>query len=240
MSRPRRTLPPVFLFITLLGIPPGPPEALAAESAEAPRFDVRHMDAGVDPCDDFYRYACGNWMKSNPIPPDRGSYGRGRELQEHNLIVLRGILEKAAAPDSARSPVTQKIGDLYASCMDDKSSDARPPAPIKPELDRIAAMKSKSELGTVVGRLHSRGTFIAFSRFSGATPLFGFGSQGDFRDASRVIAGADQSGLGLPDRDYYLKDDEKSRSTRKDYQEHLTKTPCWETPRPAPRRRRST
>src|SRR5262245_17465835 len=132
MARPKRTLPPVFLFVSFLALPPVPPDATAAEPAAAPKFDVKYMDTATNPCVDFYQYACGTWMKNNPIPPDRGSYGRGRELQEYNLTVLKGILEKASAPDPTRPAISQKIGDFYASCMDDKASTARPPAAIKP------------------------------------------------------------------------------------------------------------
>jgi endothelin-converting enzyme/putative endopeptidase len=224
MPRSKRSLTPVFCFVALLVLPPAPPQATAAEPGAAPKFDVKHMDTSVDPCVDFFQYSCGTWMKNNPIPPDRGSYGRGRELQEYNLTVLKGILEQASTADATRSPIAQKTGDFYASCMDEKAGGGRPPAPIKADLDRIAAMKSKADLAAVVGSLHARGTFIAFGRFGGATPIFTFGSQGDFRDASRVVAGADQSGLGLPEKDYYFKEDEKSAATRKDYVDHLTKT----------------
>ncbi len=223
MPRLQRTLPPIFLFVTFLALPPAPPAASAAEPSLAPRFDVKHMDASVDPCVDFYQYACGTWMKNNPIPPDRGSYGRGRELQEYNLAMLKGILDKASTPDPTRTPVNQKIGDFYASCMDDKAAVGKPPAALKPDLDRIAAMKSKADLAAVVGSFHARGSFLAIGR-GGSTPIFGFGAQSDYRDASKMVAGADQSGLGLPEKDYYFKEDEKSVATRKDYLDHLTKT----------------
>jgi len=223
MIQRMRPLPALLVSVAIFGAPALAPGASSGEPSNAPAFDLNHMDRSADACGDFFQFACGNWMKNNPVPPDRGSYGRGRELQEYNLTVLRGILEKASAPDPGRSPVLKKIGDLYASCMDEKGADAREMSPIKPELERIAVLKSKSDIAREVGRLHRDGTVITVGR-SGAKALFGFGSQGDFKDASQVIAGMDQSGLGLPDRDYYLKEDDKSRETRQQYQEHLAKT----------------
>ena len=212
------------LICVLLAIPVGLAASRAAEPSQAPSFSVSNIDKSVDPCVDFFQYACGAWMKNNPIPPDRGSYGRGRELQEYNLTVLKGILEKASAADPNRSPVIQKIGDMYASCMDEKGADAKGASPILPELERIAKMKSKSELAAQVARLHSQGAIIVISRGGGPPAAFNFGSQGDFKDASMVVASTDQGGLGLPDRDYYLLTDEKSKEIRRQYQEHLTKT----------------
>ncbi|MCI0658638.1 MAG: M13 family metallopeptidase [Acidobacteria bacterium] len=212
------------LICVLLALPVHPAASRAAEPSQAPGFSVSNMDKSVDPCVDFYQYACGAWMKNNPIPPDRGSYGRSRELQEYNLTVLKGILEKASASDPNRSPVIQKIGDLYASCMDEKGADAKGASPILPELEWIAKVKSKSELAALVARQHSQGAVIIMGRGGAPPTAFNFGSQGDFKDASMVVASSDQGGLGLPDRDYYLQNDEKSKELRRQYQEHLTKT----------------
>ena len=212
------------LIAVLLALPAGIAVFHAAEPTPAPAFSVDNMDKSVDPCVDFYQYACGTWMKNNPIPPDRGSYGRGRQLQEYNLSVLKDILDQASAPDPGRSPVMQKIGDMYASCMDEKGADARGAAPLQPDLERIAKMKSKSELAAQVARLHSQGAIIIIARGGGPPPAFNFGSMGDYKDASMVIAASDQGGLGLPDRDYYLQADDKSKEMRRQYEEHLTKT----------------
>jgi endothelin-converting enzyme/putative endopeptidase len=202
---------------------PAATTAPAASPAKSKGFDIGALDRAVDPCADFYQFACGTWIKNNPIPPDRGYWGRGGEVQERNLLVLRDILEKASAPDPKRTPVMQKIGDFYASCMDEKGADAKGTSPIKPELDRIAKIASKADLAAEIGRFHSGGATHGPTRGIGGI-LFDFGSLQDFKDATSVIAGVDQGGLGLPDRDYYLKDDPQSTDTLKKYQEHVAKT----------------
>jgi predicted metalloendopeptidase len=179
----------------------------------APRFDIGTIDKSVDPCVDFYQYACANWMKSNPIPGDYGSWISFSEVYEHNLAVLHAILEKASANDPGRSPVTQKIGDFYAACMDEKAANQRRFAPLQPELDRIAAIKDKTQMIEV----------MAHEQMIGPNPLLGFGAQPDFHNAEMTIAAIDQSGLSLPDRDYYLKDDADMVGLRKLYLDHLQK-----------------
>jgi endothelin-converting enzyme/putative endopeptidase len=164
---------------------------------------------------DFYQFACGTWIKNNPIPPDQSRWGRFNELAERNREILRQILEKAAQPDPKRSALEQKYGDFYASCMDEKAIESKGATPLKPELDRIAQLKSKSDLAAEIAHLH--GGIV------GPRVLFAFNSVPDLHDATRMIANVDQGGLGLPDRDYYLKDDPKSVETRKRYAEHVKK-----------------
>jgi len=176
-------------------------------------FDLAAMDKSVDPCSDFYEYACGTWRKNNPIPPDQARWGRFNELAEYNRQVLREILEKVSADDPQRSPVLEKIGDFYQSCMDEPAVNARGIAGLKPGLDRIAAVKSKTDLVDTIAYLQSLGVNV----------LFGFRSQPDLHNASMEIAGVSQGGLGLPDRDYYLAQDEKSKETREKYLAHVTK-----------------
>ena len=185
-----------------------------AKPADIRSFDLNAIDKSVDPCNDFYHYACGTWLKNNPIPPDQSSWGRFNELHERNQMVLRSILDKQSADNSSRSPVNQKIGDYYYSCMDEAAIEAKGTAPVKPYIDKIDAMKDKSEIPIVLGGLHR----------AGANAFFGFSSEPDFKDSKIDIASADQGGLSLPDRDYYFKTDAKSVETREKLEKHIAKT----------------
>jgi putative endopeptidase len=176
-----------------------------------PALDITSMDRSVDPCVDFFAYSCGSWIKNNPIPPDQASWDVYSKMEDENRGRLRGILEAASAPDANRNAVTQKIGDYYASCMDEKVVDAKGAEPLKPQLQRIAAISSKAEIADVAAAMADDNV------------LFRFDSIQDFRDANQVIADADQGGLGLPDRDYYTKDDAKSVDLRKAYLAHVQK-----------------
>jgi endothelin-converting enzyme/putative endopeptidase len=175
-------------------------------------FSVDNIDKATEPCTDFYQYACGNWMKNTQIPADQSEWISFNEIYERNLITLRGILEKAAANDTARSPVEQKIGDYYSSCVDDKSADAKGLDPLKPELDRVAAVKDKGGLMEAIARV----------QLLGPNPLFNFYSSSDLHNADMVIAYIDQGGLTLPDRDYYIKDDSAKVEMRKHLAEYVT------------------
>jgi endothelin-converting enzyme/putative endopeptidase len=183
----------------------------ATPNASMVRFDVKAMDKTADPCTDFYQFACGNWMKSNPIPADQARWGRFNELDERNKYVLRAILEEAAKPDPNRDSVTRQIGDYFAACMDEKGIDARGLAPLKAELDRIRAISNKSQLAAEIAHLHR----------SGVSSLFEFGSGQDFKDSTAVVAQLDQGGIGMPDRDYYFKEDPKSVELREKYMAHV-------------------
>ena len=182
-----------------------------ATEKHEPALDVTSMDRSIDPCTDFFAYSCGGWLKRNPIPPDQSSWDTYSKMQDENLARLRGILEAAATPDSKRSAVDQKIGDYYASCSDEKAIDAKGAEPLKPGLERIAKISSKPEIADVAAAMTDDNV------------LFRFDSIQDFRDANQVIADADQGGLGLPDRDYYTKDDAKSVELRKQYVAHVQK-----------------
>jgi putative endopeptidase len=184
-----------------------------AKTRPAPKFDVANIDKSVDPCVDFYQYACGNWIKSNPIPPDYPEWVSFSEVYEHNIAVLHGILEKASANDPGHAPVIQKIGDFYASCMDEKSVNQKRFAPLEPELKRIAAVKSLPEMMEA----------MSHEQLMGPNPLLGFSSSPDLHNADITVAYLDQSGLTLPDRDYYLKDDAPTIAIRKAFVDHMRK-----------------
>jgi len=160
---------------------PAPPAGDATDANKpraVPGFDPGAMDRSAQPCDDFYQFACGTWIKNNPVPADRSRYGRFDELTERNQTTLRTILEGVSKPDPKRSAIDQKIGDYYASCMDESGIEKKGVAALKPDLDRIAAIKSKSEIAGALAHLHN----------AGASGIFRFGAQPDFKNAKVHIA----------------------------------------------------
>ena len=186
-------------------------DAQQSAATHIPALDVTAMDRSIDPCVDFFAYSCGGWIKNNPIPPDQSSWDLYSKMEDENKEKLRGILEAASAPEAGRTAVNQKIGDYYAACMDEKAIEEKGIEPLKEELDRIAKIGSKAELADVASAMATDNV------------LFRFESIQDFRDANQVVANADQGGLGLPDRDYYLKTDNKSEELRKAYVAHVQK-----------------
>jgi putative endopeptidase len=180
----------------------------------SPSLDVSSMDKSVDPCVDFYQYSCGGWQQKNPIPPDQTSWGVYGKLYQDNLNFLRGILEQAAATKGQRDTVTQEIGDFYSACMDEPAVEKLGLGALKPQLAAIAQLKSSRELAPVVARMQLD--------LSGAV-FFGSSARQDPDNSEQQIAGVDQGGIGLPDRDYYIKDDPKSKETRERYLQHVQK-----------------
>ena len=177
-------------------------------------LDTSLLDTGTSACADFYEFACGGWLKANPIPPDHSGYGRGDQLMDQNQLVLKTILEKAAAGGAERTPNEQKIGDAYATCMDTTTINAAGMSPLMSKVDRINWVISKNSLPSVLAKL------AAVS----VQPFFQFGSDQDAADATQQIAELDQPNLGLPERGFYVRADEKSKTLRAQYEAHVAKT----------------
>src|SRR5579864_5912959 len=200
----------IVVFVLLVTVASFSQSAPAAKPG--PGFSIENIDKSIDPCVDFYQYACGNWIKNSEIPADRAAWQSFSELNESNLEIERHILEKAASGGAGRNAIDQKIGDLYGSCMDEKAVDAKGIAPLKPELERIAAVKDKQALVDEIAHIH----------LIGPNPLFNFYSAPDLHNADQVIAYIDQGGLSLPDRDYYIKDDADKVEMRKHLADYVS------------------
>ncbi|HEX3746399.1 MAG TPA: M13 family metallopeptidase [Bryobacteraceae bacterium] len=177
-----------------------------------PSLETKFLDRAADPCVDFYQYACGNWNKLNPIPPDQARWDVYGKLTDENQRYLWGILDEAAKADASRTPVEQKIGDYFSACMDEAAVEKAGAAPLQPRLRQIAALKSVKDIPALLANIHLE---------AGDDTLFAFTSSQDYADSSRVIAFALSGGLGLPDRDYYVNPDAKSQQIRTQYLDHV-------------------
>jgi putative endopeptidase len=198
--------------------PQGPP----AELPPRAHFSPDTADTSLDPCTDFYKYACSKWHAANPIPPDEVAWGTGGPLGMWNQVILGQTLEKVSANVSTRTPSEQKIGDFYYSCRDENTINARSKLWLQPELDRIAKIKTKSDVAAEVARLHQT-IPLAWAQKDNqtASPLFGFAGLPDYDDASHNVAQFDQGGMTLPARSYYLDQDDKSKQIRVKYLQHV-------------------
>jgi putative endopeptidase len=195
-------------------VPPAPagPERPLRELPYTPGLDLAATDRSADPCVDFYAYSCGGWTKANPIPSDEPHWSVYGKLSEENRQLLWGLLEEAARPGPSRSPAEAKIGDYFASCMDEAAVERAGTSPIAKDLAAVAALRSKRELPRLLGRLQP-------ALEDGL--LFTVASEQDPKNATRVIGAVLAGGLGLPDRDYYVKDDARSDDIRARYVEYV-------------------
>jgi putative endopeptidase len=192
---------------------------IAADSKPAevyvpiPGFDGTSLDTSVDPCNDFYKFACGKFAANHPIPADQAGVDQFYALFNVNTQSLNGILNKAAAGGAGRSSDEQKIGDYYKACMDTDLIETKGLAPVEPLLHEIDAVTSKSQLPALIGKLQQIGVNV----------FFGYGEQQDLKDASKQIAFASQGGLGLPEKDYYLRTGAKDVELREQFVAHMAK-----------------
>ena len=199
----------------------------AADQTNVPKlehFDADLVDKTLDPCNDFYKYSCNKWLTANPIPADQVYWATGSGLELWNEGILRETLEAASKNDSGRNPIQQKIGDYWAACMDENGIESAGLKPLQIELARIAALKSKKDIALEIAHLQHTfpGAWQPGDNES-SSPLFGFTGQQDYDDASMVVAQIDQAGLSLPNRDYYLNTDDKSKEILTKYRAHLKK-----------------
>jgi endothelin-converting enzyme/putative endopeptidase len=174
-------------------------------------IDAASIDPSVSPCDDFFQYACGGWVKANPIPADKSRWTAFDKLAEGNLGFLKTILERDMTSPPPDEPYSKAIGDYYSACMDEDAAEKADAKPLQPELKRIDAVSDVNGFARELGRLHKMGVRAFFE----AT------SDQDLDDTTKVILGIDQDGLGLPDRDYYLKSDAMLTAMRDKYQAHV-------------------
>ncbi|HEX8354130.1 MAG TPA: M13 family metallopeptidase [Pyrinomonadaceae bacterium] len=190
-------------------------KAKASKAESLPGFDVASIDRGASACQDFNQFANGGWKAANPIPAAYSRWGRFEQLGERNNEQLRAILESLSKRKSLKPGSNeQKIADFYSSCMDEAAVEAQGAKPLEPELARIDAITDVGGVQEAVARFHAHRI----------PALFGFGAAQDYKDSRTIIAQAVQGGLGLPDRDYYTKDDERSRKIREEYVAHVART----------------
>src|SRR5215469_6358965 len=219
-----RSLPLLLFLLSSLSLGQSSPTAPDTHEAlpKLQHLSADQVNPQVDPCTNFYQYTCSKFFAANPIPPDRASWGVIGPLAKWNEITLRQVLEESAAKRTGRSAAEQKVGDYWESCMNESKIESSSAGALKTELERIDKMANKSQLAEALARMQML--------FPGAwdgqdaatfTPMFGFGSNPDFDDATRIIAAFDQGGFVLPGREFYLNDDAKSVEIRNKYQAHI-------------------
>ena len=176
-------------------------------------IDSAGMDLSVRPGEDFFAYMNGTWVAETEIPADKARYGTFDMLRDESQENVKTIIEESSTGDFAKGTDEQKVGDLYRSFMDTETRDAKGVEPLQPALDRIAAIADRDELAE----------YFAEASIRNLGGPFGFGQLPDLKDPTRYVIGVGQGGLGMPDREYYLKDDDKSAELRAKYVEHVEK-----------------
>jgi putative endopeptidase len=195
----------------------------STSTTQLDHFDPKSVDSSIDPCNDFYKYACNRWIAANPVPPDEFFWGSfGKLVKWNNEAVHQTVLDIATQPATERSPVEQKVGDYWSACIDQKQRNATALDTLRPQLQRIESMISKDQIAAILAELHRSIPGVARPA-SAATfaPLFGFSAQPDFHNTQRVIPQFDQGGISLPSRDFYLNTDAKSVEIRDKFLMHI-------------------
>ncbi len=176
-------------------------------------FDVSRMDTSIQPCQNFYLYANGNWLKQNPVPPAYALWGSFNILDDRNRNIVHDLLKSAAQKMGApKGSAEQLIGDYYSACMDEARIEAAGVKPLEKDFAEIEKVKDVKDVQKLIGMLHAKGV----------SGVFGFGPSPDLRNSSQIIGGLRQGGLSLPNKDYYTKDDAKSKETREKFVQHIT------------------
>jgi endothelin-converting enzyme/putative endopeptidase len=197
---------PLVLIITLCAT-----LAFAQDAKRMKSFDLDALDRSAEPCQNFYQFACGGWNKANPVPADQTRWGRFELLREYNRSLTKQILEKAATNKKSKDPNERKIGDYYATCVDEPETNVKGLQPAEKWLHKIDGIQSTQDLAKVVAALHDQGI----------AGMFSFRANAQLHNAAQTGAWADQGGLGLPNKDFYTKTDEKSVKIRQQYVEHI-------------------
>ncbi|KAA0251949.1 M13 family metallopeptidase [Acidobacteria bacterium ACD] len=200
--------------VLVLASAPAPAAGPSAPAAPAKAVDLANADPATPACVDFYQHANGGWLKANPIPADKSRWGAFEELADRNRAVLKGILEETAAKnDWPKGSPRQKVGDFYASGMDVEAIEKAGSIPLEPWLAKVEALKGTDALPALLADLHGSGVRAGYGFFVGQ----------DQKESTRYVPMLSQGGLGLPDRDYYLKDDPKSKEMREKYVAHVAR-----------------
>jgi putative endopeptidase len=219
-----KSAPQIALFAIVLFCSLAVWSQMSEKEPKLEHFDAGRVDRSIDPCQDFYQFACNKWFAANPIPADEALWFTGSTLAIWNETILRETMESASLESKSRTPIQQRVGDFWAACMNEKGIDESSVPDIAPELDRIDSLRDKRQLAEEIAHLHMT-LPAAWQRDNSQTPVpfFGFTSKQDFDNASQQVVMIDQGGMALPSRDFYLRNDQHSAEIRSKYRNHITK-----------------